>query len=432
MLNEYKLDYTNKDDFIASLIEYLKNQPVFIILDSNQYTFTDYEFIAAWGIKTSFFSEKKNVFEEFYEYHRHCNDLIFGHISYDVKNLIENLSSKNPDYIQFPMFYFFQPLYTLEIRNDKVFINSRNSKKGNDDIFIEIINTKTEKVNEYNENIVFKRRMTKTEYSSKVNELKKHIQLGNIYEVNFCQEFYAENVIINPHYIYLKMRKENPAPFSAFYRLNDKYLICASPERYLKKTGRIIISQPIKGTIRRGENYEEDQKLKNTLKQSEKNCAENIMIVDLVRNDLSRTAEKDCVTVKELCEIYTYPTVHQMISTIQSVIKENVIFTDVIKTTFPMGSMTGAPKIKAMQLIDKYETIKRGLYSGTIGYITPDANFDFNVVIRSLQYNSKNAYFSFITGGAITIQSVPEEEYEECLIKAKGILKTLKARIEYE
>ncbi len=423
-----KNKFVIEDGFIYSLVNYLQKQPVFIILDSNNYNFSEFNFIAAWGVKSEFQLEEKNLFEEFYKYHQKCNDLIFGHISYDVKNIIYNLSSNNKDYIEFPLFYFFQPKYILEIKNNIAIISCFNETIKPERLYNEIIkcSSRNEKCKS---DIIFKQRMSKSDYLLKVQELKKHLQLGNIYEVNFCQEFYAENIYLNPYSVYLNMRKENPTPFSAFYKLYDKYLICASPERYLKKKDRTVISQPIKGTIKRGKKHFEDEELIKKLKKNEKDRIENIMIVDLVRNDLSLTAEKESVVVKELCEIYTYPTVHQMISTVQSTVKENIPFTDIIKTTFPMGSMTGVPKIRAMQLIDEYETIKRGLYSGTVGYICPNANFDFNVVIRSLQYNSTTGYASFITGGAITIQSSPEEEYQECLVKAQGILRTLKAKI---
>ena len=219
-------------------------------------------------------------------------------------------------------------------------------------------------------------------------------------------------------------------PFSALYRINEKFLLSASPERYLKKVKNKVISQPIKGTIKRTSNEKENRKLKQQLQQNNKDRAENIMIVDLVRNDLSQTAIKNSVKVKELCKIYEFPTVFQMISTIESTVDTETPFTDIIKTTFPMGSMTGAPKIKAMEIIEKYESVKRGLYSGSVGYISPKGDFDFNVVIRSLQINYKNNYASFITGGAITILSNAEDEYEECFVKAQALLNALKTKIE--
>ncbi|MGB2088637.1 MAG: chorismate-binding protein, partial [Psychroflexus salarius] len=159
----------------------------------------------------------------------------------------------------------------------------------------------------------------------------------------------------------------------------------------------------------------------NQLATDPKELAENIMIVDLVRNDLSKLATKASVKVDELCRIYTFEQVHQMISTISCELKPNIDFTSILEATFPMGSMTGAPKIEAMKLAEAYETTKRGLYSGSIGYITPNGDFDFNVVIRSLLYNAKRAYLSYMVGSAITDQSIPENEYQECLLKGKAL-----------
>ena len=243
--------------------------------------------------------------------------------------------------------------------------------------------------------------------------------------MNFCTEFLATNADINPANTYQQLNKVSPAPFSGYYRLNDKYLISSSPERFLAKRKEKIISQPIKGTIRRGLSENEDILLKHKLKTDKKERAENIMIVDLVRNDLSKTAKRGSVTVEELCGIYSYKYVHQMISTVVSKLDERFDVADVIKTSFPMGSMTGAPKISAMQLIEKFEKSKRGLYSGCIGYISPEKDFDFNVVIRSILYNSSNKNLSFSVGSAITFKSVPENEYEECLLKAKAMIAVL-------
>jgi para-aminobenzoate synthetase component 1 len=260
--------------------------------------------------------------------------------------------------------------------------------------------------------------------------LKQHIQSGDIYEINFCQEFFSEATQFNPLETYINLKQFSPTPFSAYYRSNHHYLICASPERFLMKKGNEVISQPIKGTIKRGTDIVEDEKLKKQLKNDEKERAENIMIVDLVRNDLSRIAKEGSVKVNELCKIYSYPQLHQMISTISAKVDKQLDFTEIIKACFPMGSMTGAPKIKAMELIEKYESFKRGLFSGSVGYITPEGDFDFNVVIRSLFYNSVNHYLSFMVGSAITAKSDPEKEYEECLLKAKGILLSLNADLE--
>ncbi len=273
--------------------------------------------------------------------------------------------------------------------------------------------------------IVIKPRISKTDYLSKVNTMLEHIYRGDIYEANFCQEFYIKNTQINPLETYRKLNSISKPPFATFIKLNDKYLLSASPERYLKKTGTKIISQPIKGTAKRSKDSVEDKRLKEQLAIDEKERSENIMIVDLVRNDLSKTAKKGTVKVVELCQVYTFPQVHQMISTISSEIEETEHPVHVLESTFPMGSMTGAPKISAMKIIETLEETKRGVYSGAVGYFTPDSNFDFNVVIRSILYNHSQQYVSFSVGSAITAKSNPLKEYEECLIKAKAMREVL-------
>ena len=256
--------------------------------------------------------------------------------------------------------------------------------------------------------------------------MKIHILRGDCYEINFCQEFYAEGVSINPVSIYHSLGAASPNPYSAFYKLDDKFLLCASPERYLKKTGSNILSQPIKGTWERSPtNDVEDELNKSRLSTSSKDRSENVMVVDLVRNDLSKVCIEGSVKVDELFGIYKFPQLYQMISTVSGTLNTGIRITDIVKATFPMGSMTGAPKKKVMELIEKYEVTKRGIFSGTVGYISPDKDFDFNVVIRSIMYNASNRYLSFQAGSGITFYSDPETEYDECLLKAMAIKKVL-------
>ena len=350
----------------------------------------------------------------------------FGFITYDYKNQIEALSSKHFDGIKFPERHFFTPqiLFKIsqkevEVLYDKVLLSYSEIERIVSEIdAVSVLECKLETVKVVS-------RITKEAYLKNVEILKQHIQLGDIYEVNFCQEYFAEDVAINPIDIYLALNKKSPTPFSCFVKNDDKYLMSATPERFIHKFGDKIISQPIKGTIKRGENENEDEELKKELFNDVKERSENVMIVDLVRNDLSKIANRGSVNVDELCGIYTFPQVHQMISTVSGKVKNNVSFDEIIKATFPMGSMTGAPKIKAMELVEQYEETKRGLYAGTVGYINPQGDFDFNVVIRSLQYNKNDKYLSFIVGGAITALSDPEKEYDECLLKAKAMLEVL-------
>ncbi len=395
-------------------------------LDSNndKQQYSNFDNCLAVEEFTSIKTDYKGAFEKLKEYYSFTKDYLFGYISYDVKNDSENLHSTNIDRLYFADIYFFQPQKLIfikgssaefhylkmiddEIDSDFKSINQIKSFSFND--------TKDEK------NIKIKSRIHKDKYYQKITSVLQHIHRGNIYEANFCQEFYAENTTINPYKIYTELNTISEPPFATFMRLDEQYLLSASPERYLKKEGTKIISQPIKGTAKRFVNKEKDEKSASDLKHDKKERAENIMIVDLVRNDLSRIAQKGSVTVEELCEIYSFKQVHQLISTVVCNVKHDVHPIDIIKETFPMGSMTGTPKISAMQIIEDLEETKRGLYSGTVGYFTPNGNFDFNVVIRSILYNADEKYVSFSVGGAITAKSSSKKEYEECLLKAKAM-----------
>ena len=349
----------------------------------------------------------------------------FGFLTYDLKNEIEsNLKSQNTNELDFPELYFFEPEILIVFKDGSIEIETEN------EVFLKEILDLDQQIfvlENIQYKVVPKSRINKDEYLNKVKQIQNRINRGDIYELNFCHEFYANNCNLNPYHLFLQLSQHSPAPFSSFFRLNEHFILCASPERFLQKKGNKILSQPIKGTIKRGETIEEDQLLKQTLRNNLKEQSENVMIVDLVRNDLSQIAKDGSVKVDELFGIYTFPQVHQMISSISCEIKESIDAIDVIKACFPMGSMTGAPKVKAMELIDLYESSKRGVYSGSIGYFSPNGDFDFNVVIRSILYNDNKQKLSFSVGGAITHHSVPEEEYQETLIKAKAIFEVLGA-----
>ncbi|MEB0249634.1 anthranilate synthase component I family protein, partial [Mucilaginibacter sp. 5B2] len=268
-------------------------------------------------------------------------------------------------------------------------------------------------------------RFSKAEYIETVEKIQNHIVRGDIYVTNFCQEFYAEDSEIDPLSIFQNLNSVSPTPFSTFFKWKGNYIMCASPERFLAKRGSKLISQPIKGTARRDADEAIDKTIIEELRNHPKELQENVMIVDLVRNDLTHSAKPGTVKTEELYGIQSFKQVHQMVSTIVCELRDDVSTVDAVKNTFPMGSMTGAPKISAMQLMEEYERSKRGVYSGAIGYFSPDSDFDFNVVIRTLLYNSTKKYLSFHVGGAITYHASPEREYEECLLKAKAILEVL-------
>lgn len=273
-------------------------------------------------------------------------------------------------------------------------------------------------------------RLSKQKYIETVNKLLAHIKRGDIYEINYCIEFFCEDVITNPHQVYKKLNALTEAPFAQLLKAGDEYIICASPERFIQKKGNVLVSQPMKGTARRSADAIEDEKIKNTLKHSLKEQTENVMALDVARNDLSQVAQKGSVVVDELFGVYTFKNVHQMLSTVSCQLKENTTFNDILKATFPPASMTGAPKLKAIELINKYELSPRGIYSGALGFVDANGDFDFCVVIRTIIYNEKLKRLSFHVGSAITAQCKPEEEWNECLLKAETLFKALGVKIE--
>ncbi|WP_430408855.1 aminodeoxychorismate synthase component I [Kordia sp.] len=403
-------------------------------LDSNNYQqkYSEFDAILAVDAFTVLQTDHVQGFQKLDEYQRTTNDWIFGYLSYDLKNDVENLVSQNHDGLEFPELYFFQPKKLFFLKGNTLEVQYLRAVDDELEEDVEaILNTKidleifTNKTLNKENRPKIKLRIHKDEYHEKVNAVLAHIHRGDIYEANFCQEFYAENATIDPVSTYAHLNAISKPPFATYMRLSDKYILSASPERYIKKNGTKITSQPIKGTAKRVSNPIEDQKLATDLQNDEKERAENVMIVDLVRNDLAKTAKKGSVKVEELCKIYTFDQVHQMISTVTSEVSETQNLVEILQTTFPMGSMTGAPKISAMKIIENLEETKRGIYSGAIGYFTPENNFDFNVVIRSILYNSSKKYVSYSVGGAITAKSIPEKEYEECLIKAKAMREAL-------
>ncbi|BDX36702.1 para-aminobenzoate synthase [Tenuifilaceae bacterium CYCD] len=360
------------------------------------------------------------------------NDWMLGYLFYDLKNELEDLTSVNHDGIGFPELFFFQPKILLIVESNILTVSYYENITGKDNIeaLVKELFSEKKKDPTFQKDIVFKSRYSRQEYLDTINQVKSHIARGDIYEMNLCQEFYNDNCDICPESVFNGLYRISPTPFGAFMKVGNKYLLSASPERYIRKDGDLIISQPIKGTAPRKKDLLEDEAMKNQLANDPKERAENVMIVDLVRNDLSKVATKGSVRVNELCGVYSFCQVHQMISTVTCKLQPDLNVVEPIKSTFPMGSMTGAPKIRAMQLIEEFERSKRGLFSGAVGYFTPDGNFDFNVVIRSLLYNKENSYLSFTVGGAITFNSDPVKEYNECLLKAKAILTTLNATIE--
>tara|TARA_B110000046_G_C13014883_1_gene408221 strand:+ start:338 stop:1657 length:1320 start_codon:yes stop_codon:yes gene_type:complete len=418
------------DEFKTNLLSWAQQFETAIWLDSNKYKQQYSSFDCALAVEefTAIKTDYQNAFDKLKEYQTLTNDYIFGYISYDVKNDVEQLSSKNFDGLDFADLYFFQPQKLIFIKGNIIEFHYLNMVEDEIDGDFDVIKNYKEKLDSLcdkpsnlDNDIKIKLRIHKDEYHQKVNTVLEHIKRGDIYEANICQEFYAENSTINPLEVYADLNGISEPPFAVFLKMDHQYLLSATPERYIRKEGTKIISQPIKGTAKRLVSAFDDAQIALDLQRDEKERSENVMIVDLVRNDLSKSAKKGSVKVEELCKVYSFKQVHQLISTVVSEIEESTHPVDVIRSTFPMGSMTGAPKISAMKIIENLEETKRGLYSGTIGYFTPNGDFDFNVVIRSILYNEEKKYISYSVGGAITAKSIPEREYEECLLKAKAM-----------
>lgn len=379
--------------------------------------------LLACGVESEFELAPSESFDRLQQFIKSCPGWLFGHINYEAgQKKMVNL----PDRIGFPDAFLFSPRYLISYNNEgcvEFLICPFSPEK----VFEEINNFPEAIVSEIDISEI-QSVFSKEEYLDTLNKIKEHIQQGDCYEINFCQEFFA-NGIIDPLQYYFSLSEISPNPFSAFYKFNDKFSLCSSPERFIKKSGLEIISQPIKGTIARGRNEEEDNNNLLSLKNSEKDKSENVMIVDLVRNDFSKVCLPGSVKVSELFAIRSFPGVHQMVSTINGELKKDTNFSEILEATFPMGSMTGAPKIKVMSLIDHFERSKRGLFSGSIGYIEPNGDFDFNVVIRTLFYNSTQRNISFQAGGGITNRSIAEDEYAESLLKTGSVRKALKNKL---
>ena len=419
---------TLTDTLRQQLLQWAQQYDEVAWLDSNEHVQTHgtYSAILAVDAFTALKTDADKAFEKLDEYQTITKDWLFGSLSYDLKNDVEALTSKNIDGLEFPQLYFFQPKKVFLFSQTAVTLSYLNMV---DDELQEdwdaILATHVTQKTISKQPIQVLARTSKGSYLKKVATMLQHIKRGDIYEANFCQEFFSEGVTLDPTAAFCKLNELSTPPFATFLKLEQQYVLSASPERYLKKEGTQIVSQPIKGTAKRAVSPKEDAALMLQLQQDPKERSENIMITDLVRNDLSRVAKKGTVAVQELCKIYTFEQVHQMISTIVCEVPESIRPVEIIKKTYPMGSMTGAPKVSAMKIIEKLEDARRGAYSGALGYFTPSGDFDFNVVIRSILYNAASQYVSFSVGGAITAKSIPEAEYQECLLKAKAMRQVL-------
>lgn len=430
MRQEVSFQVTAIGPFKESLLQWAQQFEEIVWLDGNGHPseYSSFDALLAVDALTQLSCDAQNAFQKLKEYYAATEDWIFGYLAYDLKNDVERLGSENPDHLDFPDLFFFQAKRIIKISGTTVsfhYLNSVSEEIKRD--FESIWGGLAAGQDSGNRRhaIRIRMRIFKDQYFNKVQRMLAHIHRGDIYEANFCQEFYAEDTQIDPLETYERLNTISTPPFATFLRLRDRYILSASPERYMRKKGSQVVSQPIKGTSKRSSDTQEDEHLRDSLRTDEKERAENIMIVDLVRNDLAKSALKGSVKVEELCGVYTFKQVHQMISTVSSRVSDATHPVDILKHTFPMGSMTGAPKVSAMGIIEELESFKRGVYSGSVGYFSPSGDFDFNVIIRSILYNHTKRYVSFPVGSAITSKSLPEREYEECLLKAKAMREVL-------
>ncbi|MCH7409777.1 anthranilate synthase component I family protein [Belliella sp. DSM 111904] len=352
-------------------------------------------------------------------------EIVVGLVSYDFKNKIEKLSSDNLALVDLPDDVFFVPEVSICFEPNQLSITSSDPDK----LYEEVRSLTPFSIK--NQDVKLRNLTSKAGYRDNVNAIKNHILEGDIYEMNYCMAFEFE-ANWNPIQGYFDLVRHSAMPFSALFQASGKYIVCASPERFLKIENTQIIAQPIKGTIKRSRDKATDDILANQLLASEKERAENLMIVDLMRNDLSKIAKTGTVDVEELFGVYPFPKVHQMISTVTASLKKELSFSQILEATFPMGSMTGAPKIKCMELIEKYENFKRGWFSGSLGYIMPNGEIDWNVIIRSIIYDEEGKKGYFAVGSAITSDADADYEYEECMLKASAILDTLSSKPNFD
>ncbi len=370
--------------------------------------------------------QKADTFERLEAFLREKKYWSFGFFSYDLKNELEKLSSEHRDPLEFPEAYWFHAETVLS-HDGNNYWTVATQERDPTEVLTEIRASLPLAASGPRSKVNLRADMDRETYLQRVARIQRHILDGDLYEMNFCQRFGADDVELHAPAVYLALNECSPAPFSGYFRLGSRHLLCASPERFLSKRGNQLIAQPIKGTARRQQDPEADSRVGETLRQSEKNRSENVMIVDLMRNDLAKSCMPGTVAVEELFGVYPFPQVWQMISTVTGRLRPGVTGLQAIQNAFPMGSMTGAPKIKSMELIERYENSKRGLFSGALGYFCPEGDFDLNVVIRSLLYDEQSRALSFSAGGAIVHDSVPEEEFEECLVKTAAIRRVLNA-----
>lgn len=424
-------------DIKKRVLDFIGQKKTFAFFDSHHgksspapITGNRYAFIAMAGVydevKTS--TNALHALDEFVKKHRKLLDWICCLVSYDLKNEIEQLETTGKGPIAFPIIHCFVPEIAFTV-DETGLLCVHSAHESPEAVYKKLMDFTPGHPGAV-KGCGVKQKIDKKRYADAFNQVTEHLRRGDIYEATLCQQAVLTFEDCDPTTLFNSLCDNSPNPFSVLYKDGGKAIVCASPERFLRHDFDLLISQPMKGTSRRSEDQYEDARLKASLASSEKECAENVMIVDLVRNDLSKVARKGSVKVNELFGVHTFATVHQMISSISCRLQPETGFASILKATFPMGSMTGAPKISAMKIIDRLEDFKRGMFSGTIGFFAPGGYFDFNVVIRTICLDLESKLATVTAGGAITIHCELESEWQECLLKLKPQLHALGIPIE--
>ncbi|HRG59926.1 MAG TPA: anthranilate synthase component I family protein [Bacteroidia bacterium] len=421
----------NKSVIRNQLLNFTAQFDTYFFYDSNsevnipdELSYGSYDFLVGLGVNRFLDFKNDNAFSTIEDFQKLHKTWLFGYLSYDLKNQIEQLSSDNKDALNLPLAQFIEPQLVIAVQQNKMTVITLAHGIEIENIIIKI-QEQSHQIDTHFPSSHIVEQTSESSYIKAFEQFQQQIAYGNIYEVNYCIAFNTEIHHHNYMGLYALLNEVSKAPFSALVKVNNLVVVSASPERFLKKQGLQLISQPIKGTAKRGLSVEEDQRNKNELQCNEKERTENVMITDLVRNDLSKYAARNSVKVQELFGIYSFKQVHQMISTVVATLNDPDNYLKALKEAFPMGSMTGAPKIMAMKLIEQHEEMKRGLYSGALGYIDPNNNFDFNVLIRSIVINTTTNQAQFCVGSAITAKANAKDEYQECLLKANALFKVL-------
>lgn len=329
-------------------------------------------------------------------------------IPYDYKNIIEPKCFVSRTKIEYPVI--------LPVKKKIPVHNLSELKKS---ALLEDTFNAEETFTEYTKTFI-----SYDEYESNFAKIQQYLRMGDIYEMNYCIPYVYKNIELNPLEVFIELAEKMQSPFMALWKYQNFFILSFSPERFLKKEGNKLYTEPIKGTAPRGNNVQEDIRNKQQLQHSSKERTENAMIVDVCRNDLSRLAQKGSVQVERLFYVRSYATVHQMMSKISCLLKPNITLKEIIHATFPMASMTGAPKIRAMQIADELELLPREYYSGCIGLYS-NGNFDLSVLIRSIFYDAEKKELKVWAGSAVTIYANAHNEYQECFLKAEKILNSI-------